>query len=279
MCQRLGALSQELRASSRFEALKSSDLTNWVFEAVWLWSRQSIWFSQQRDDRYSGFRVHSISIILICDLCSRSFIAILRWYRAPELLFGANYYSGAIDMWSVGCIFAEIILRSPLFPGESDLNQLAKIFNLLGTPSEPDWPGVELLPNYIPFEPRQPLDLTPLFGWISCQYSVQSIFYNFNVLLMYDSNQTEDAKDLLVRLLKLNPNSRCTAKEVIKFWCSLASITYVLMMASYVLFNRLWTVRIFPQFPDTLLPIVCRCPGELYYRRKEVVLCRLKLKQ
>jgi cyclin-dependent kinase 7 len=39
------------------------------------------------------------------------------WYRAPELLFGANYYAGGVDMWAVGCIFAEIVLRTPLFPG------------------------------------------------------------------------------------------------------------------------------------------------------------------
>ncbi len=63
-----------------------------------------------------------------------------RWYRAPELLFGAKAYGSAIDMWAVGCIFAEMMLRNPYFPGDSDIDQLAKIFAALGTPTEEIWP-------------------------------------------------------------------------------------------------------------------------------------------
>lgn len=55
---------------------------------------------------------------------------VTRWYRAPELLFGAKQYSIYIDMWAVGCILAELLLRVPLFPGESDLDQLTKIFQV-----------------------------------------------------------------------------------------------------------------------------------------------------
>lgn len=109
-----------------------------------------------------------------------------RWYRAPELLFGSCYYSSAVDIWSLGCIFAEIMLRTPLFTGEirtfyfctllhpnqyigtTDIEQLSKIFNCLGTPSASSgsstyWPNVEHLPNYLAFEPRTPMNLTPLF--------------------------------------------------------------------------------------------------------------------
>ena len=67
-----------------------------------------------------------------------------RWYRAPELLFGARKYTGAIDMWAVGCIFAELMLRTPYFPGTSDLDQLGKIFAALGTPTEETWPVILL---------------------------------------------------------------------------------------------------------------------------------------
>lgn len=60
--------------------------------------------------------------------------------RAPELLFGARHYSVGVDMWAVGCILAELLLRVPFLPGESDLDQLTRIFQTLGTPTEETWP-------------------------------------------------------------------------------------------------------------------------------------------
>lgn len=63
-----------------------------------------------------------------------------RWYRAPELLLGAKNYADKIDMWSIGCIFAELMLRTPYLPGESDLEQLNLIYKALGTPKEDEWP-------------------------------------------------------------------------------------------------------------------------------------------
>ena len=63
-----------------------------------------------------------------------------RWYRPPELLFGCRYYSTAVDIWSIGCIFAELMLRIPYLPGESDMDQLKTIFRALGSPTEEDWP-------------------------------------------------------------------------------------------------------------------------------------------
>jgi cyclin-dependent kinase 7 len=65
---------------------------------------------------------------------------VTRWYRAPELLFGAKEYSYAVDIWAVGCIFAELMLRTPYVAGDSDMDQLTKIFHALGTPTEADWP-------------------------------------------------------------------------------------------------------------------------------------------
>ena len=54
------------------------------------------------------------------------------WYRAPEVLLGARHYSTAIDLWSVGCIFAEMVMRGiPLFPGDSEIDQIFKIFRLV----------------------------------------------------------------------------------------------------------------------------------------------------
>jgi glycogen synthase kinase 3 beta len=58
-----------------------------------------------------------------------------RYYRAPELIFGATEYTTAIDVWSIGCVIAELILCEPLFPGESATDQLVEIIKVLGTPT------------------------------------------------------------------------------------------------------------------------------------------------
>ncbi|KAL7419600.1 Cyclin-dependent kinase catalytic subunit [Cryptotrichosporon argae] len=82
------------------------------------------------------------------------------WYRAPEVLLGSRHYSTAIDMWSVGCIFAEMAMRQPLFPGDSEIDEIFRIFRLLGTPDEEVWPGVKSLPDYKPSFPQwQAVDL------------------------------------------------------------------------------------------------------------------------
>lgn len=78
-----------------------------------------------------------------------------RWYRPPELLFGCRYYSSAVDIWSVGCIFAELMLRIPYIAGESDMDQIKKTFMALGTPTEQDWP-VCFQPPIIPFRCSDP---------------------------------------------------------------------------------------------------------------------------
>ncbi|GIL66722.1 hypothetical protein Vafri_20204 [Volvox africanus] len=70
------------------------------------------------------------------------------WYRAPEILLGSKTYSTPVDIWSVGCIFAEMVNNKPLFPGDSEIDQLYKIFQLLGTPDETVWSGCSALPDY-----------------------------------------------------------------------------------------------------------------------------------
>ncbi|KAF5836219.1 Pkinase-domain-containing protein [Dunaliella salina] len=70
------------------------------------------------------------------------------WYRAPEVLLGSKTYSLGVDVWSIGCIFAEMINHRPLFPGDSEIDQLYKIFQALGTPNEAMWPGISQLPDY-----------------------------------------------------------------------------------------------------------------------------------
>ncbi|KAF2476319.1 Pkinase-domain-containing protein [Lindgomyces ingoldianus] len=70
------------------------------------------------------------------------------WYRAPDVLLGSRTYSTSIDIWSAGCIMAEMYTGRPLFPGTTNEDQLQKIFRLMGTPSERSWPGISQFPEY-----------------------------------------------------------------------------------------------------------------------------------
>nr|QWX39161.1 cyclin-dependent kinase [Populus tomentosa] len=111
------------------------------------------------------------------------------WYRAPEVLLGSTHYSIAIDMWSVGCIFAEMSRRQALFPGDSELQQLLHIFRLLGTPTEEQWPGVTSLRDwhvYPKWEPQNLARAVPSLG--------------------------PQGVDLLSKMLKYDPAERISAK-------------------------------------------------------------------
>jgi len=70
------------------------------------------------------------------------------WYRAPEILLGSKLYSTPVDIWSIGGIFAEMVTKEAMFPGDSEIDQLFKIFRILSTPVDATWPGVSTLPDY-----------------------------------------------------------------------------------------------------------------------------------
>ena len=116
-----------------------------------------------------------------------------RWYRAPELLLGSKTYGPGVDMWAVGCIFAELMLRKPYLPGNSDIDQLGKIYAALGTPTEETWPGHTTLPDYIEFtaqtapNPRQLFVTAPM-----------------------------EALDLLQALLAFDPSRRVGARDALR---------------------------------------------------------------
>ena len=116
------------------------------------------------------------------------------WYRAPEILMGTDHYTLAIDMWSAGCIMAEVITKVALFPGSNVINMLYYIFRVLGTPTEETWPGVSKLKQYKPTFP----------SWAQVP---------FNHLL---PNVPQDGIDLLSRLLVLDPAKRISSYEVLK---------------------------------------------------------------
>lgn len=85
-------------------------------------------------------------------VCTREVVTL--WYRAPEILLGSSKYSCPIDIWSVGTIFAEMIKLRPIFCGDTELNQLYKIFEVLTTPTDIVWPEMSDLPEYKDSFPR-----------------------------------------------------------------------------------------------------------------------------
>ncbi|KAK9983502.1 hypothetical protein SO802_033027 [Lithocarpus litseifolius] len=114
-----------------------------------------------------------------------------RYYRAPELIFGATQYTSAIDTWSAGCVLAELLLGEPLFSGESAVDQLVEIIKVLGTPTREEIKCMN--PNYTEFK----------FPHIKA-YPLHKIFHK---------RVPPEAVDLVSRLLQYSPNLRTTALE------------------------------------------------------------------
>lgn len=87
----------------------------------------------------SNTKLHRLSLCLSTATCA-CFCG-----RPPELLLGAEEYNTEIDMWSVGCIFAELLVGKPIFPGQNEMDQLEKIQNVMGCPTEQSMPGMSRL--------------------------------------------------------------------------------------------------------------------------------------
>nr|OQO24040.1 hypothetical protein B0A51_06349 [Rachicladosporium sp. CCFEE 5018] len=125
-------------------------------------------------------------------------LVVTLWYRAPELLLGATEYDSAIDLWSLGCIFGELLTKNPLLQGKNEVDQLSKIFELCGIPSEETWPGFKRLPNARTL--RLPTNQQAAQGSV-----VRSKF----------PTMTNAGVALLNGLLSLDPSKRPTAKEML----------------------------------------------------------------
>ncbi|KAJ0969166.1 hypothetical protein J5N97_022043 [Dioscorea zingiberensis] len=115
-----------------------------------------------------------------------------RWYRAPEVLLQSSSYTPAIDMWAVGAILAELFTLSPLFPGESETDQLHKICTVLGTPDCSIWPeGMNLLrANHFKFFQFPPANISHIIP-----------------------NASSEAIDLILQLCSWDPLKRPTAEQ------------------------------------------------------------------
>lgn len=116
------------------------------------------------------------------------------WYRAPELLLGGQSYGTEVDMWSAGCIIAEMATNQPTFPGDSEIGTVFVIFKKVGTPSEESWPGLAKLPHWKPSFPKWPP--TDLAGIHDARPEMGS-----------------EGIDMIRNLLALNPLGRLNARQ------------------------------------------------------------------
>ncbi|XP_057972842.1 cyclin-dependent kinase G-2-like [Malania oleifera] len=164
-----------------------------------------------RDLKTSNILLNNKGELKICDFgLSRQYgsplkpytpLVVTLWYRAPELLLGEKQYSTAIDMWSVGCIMAELLLKEPLFKGETEVDQLRKIYRTLGSPNEAIWPGFYELPGAKANFFNQPYNmLRKVFPAAS--------FTGSPVL-------SDSGFDLLSKLLTYDPDKRITAEAAL----------------------------------------------------------------
>ncbi|SMR52343.1 unnamed protein product [Zymoseptoria tritici ST99CH_1E4] len=115
------------------------------------------------------------------------------WYRAPDVLLGSRTYNTSIDIWSAGCIMAEMFTGRPLFPGTTNEDQLLKIFRLMGTPSERSWPGITQFPEYKQTWP------------VYATQELRAILPQIDALGL----------QLLGQLLQLQPERRCSAQQAL----------------------------------------------------------------
>ena len=121
------------------------------------------------------------------------------WYRAPEILLGQKQYSTSVDLWSAGCIFAEMAMKKPLFAGDSEVDEIFKIFKVHGTPTEENWPGVTKFKDF------------------------KATFPKFKAVPLNEVAKDMDpyAQDLLAKLIALNPAKRISARLALQHvnWC------------------------------------------------------------
>lgn len=129
-------------------------------------------------------------------------LVVTLWYRSPELLLGATTYGSAVDMWSVGCIFGELLTREPLLQGRNEVDELTRIFELCGVPTDDTWPGFRRLPN------ARTLRLPPSSSSSSSKLAGSVVRARFPLL-------TAAGSALLSSLLSLDPAGRPSARAVL----------------------------------------------------------------
>jgi len=167
-----------------------------------------------RDLKTSNLLYTSEGVLKVCDFgLSRKMngsealtpTVVTLTYRAPELLLGCEKYTSAIDMWAIGCIFAELLLGEPLFKGRNEIEQIDSIFRTMGTPSTSSWPD------------WKQYKLAGLFENMK-KNNGDDEFYSLFAGLSFNGGVyvSDDGIDLLEQLLTYNPEKRITASNALK---------------------------------------------------------------
>ena len=168
-----------------------------------------------RDLKTSNILVHKSGRIALADFgLARKYqhplrpltqMVITLWYRPPELLFGETVYGPAVDMWSAGCILGEIITKEAIMQGQGELDQIDKIFKLVGAPNENNWPNFDKLPS------------AGILRWKSLK-DASELARRFPVNSPAGGQTFLDGNgfDLLCKLLTLDPEKRITADEALE---------------------------------------------------------------
>jgi serine/threonine protein kinase len=135
----------------------------------------------------------------------------LHRYRPPDVLLGSTNYNTAIDIWSAGCIFAELVIGRPLFPGKNAEDQLMQIFRFFGIPTEASWPnitqfeGYPLLRKLADILNSESTTISPINTSLSTAHLFARNFPQMDGLLL----------DLLSKMLQPCPEHRISAKEAL----------------------------------------------------------------
>ena len=153
-----------------------------------------------RDLKLSNILVDRTNFLRICDFgLARAYSEVMTkgvvtlWYRPPEILLGIAQYTTAIDMWSVGCIFAELLNNGkPILPGKSEVNQFQLICKLIGSPNSKIWPEFSFMSPTFPIPEN-----------------------NYNTLNLLFSNYSQECIDFLNSLLVWDPCKRLSAAEAL----------------------------------------------------------------
>lgn len=157
-----------------------------------------------RDLKPQNLLVNNEGYIKLADFgLARAFIPPIRpythevvtlWYRAPEILLGSRTYGLPVDIWSAGTIFAEMINKRALIPGDSEIDEIFKIFMLRGTPDEESWPGVTALEDWN--------DSFPVWPPLRLESRMKEV--------------SDEGLDLLDQMLQLNPMDRISARQALR---------------------------------------------------------------
>ncbi|CAI4210467.1 unnamed protein product [Parascedosporium putredinis] len=186
----LGDLEMLIRDSNSIH-YGTADIKAWMGMLT-----RAVWFCHENYVLHRDIKPNNLLIAADGEIKLADF-GLARSFADPHQIMTSNHYSGAVDVWSVGCVFAELVLRNPYLPGETDINQIELVCRNLGTPTEDNWPGVSKLREYGAI----PAEMYP----VPSKEVLRGLF-----------PVGADGVDLLMRTLVLDPKKRITAAEMLR---------------------------------------------------------------